>query len=79
MAEKTTVARPYAVAAYRLAKQLKAQDRWSETLAEHLVQTITAPPSSSRPPLSPPKNARSRSSIASDRRQKLNLGIQATA
>ena len=33
MAEKTTVARPYAVAAYRLAKQLKAQDRWSETLA----------------------------------------------
>jgi F-type H+-transporting ATPase subunit delta len=33
MAEKTTLARPYAVAAYRLAKQTKAQDRWSDMLA----------------------------------------------
>jgi F-type H+-transporting ATPase subunit delta len=33
MAEKTTLARPYAVAAYRLAKQHKGLDQWSDMLA----------------------------------------------
>ncbi|MCE9632900.1 MAG: F0F1 ATP synthase subunit delta [Methylophilales bacterium] len=32
MAEKTTLARPYAVAAYRLAKQHKALNQWSDML-----------------------------------------------
>jgi F-type H+-transporting ATPase subunit delta len=33
VAEISTLARPYAVAVYRLAKQHKSQDRWSEMLA----------------------------------------------
>lgn len=33
MAEITTLARPYAVAAYRLAKEQNSQNRWSEMLA----------------------------------------------
>lgn len=51
MAEITTLARPYAVAVYRLAKQQKSQDRWSEMLAllaavvsnEQMSQAIANP------------------------------------
>lgn len=42
MAETTTLARPYAVAAYRLAKEQNALDRWSETLA--LLAGVAANP-----------------------------------
>ena len=42
MAEITTLARPYAVAAFRLAKEQKALDRWSEVLS--LLAGVAANP-----------------------------------
>lgn len=42
MAEITTLARPYAVAAFRLAKEQKALDRWSENLS--LLAAVAANP-----------------------------------
>lgn len=42
MAETTTLARPYAVAAYRLAKEQNSQNRWSEMLM--LLAGVAADP-----------------------------------